>query len=146
MKKNRCQANTRKNEPCKNYAIKGTDFCHVHTEHDIVFPPVQLTAYLCPYCEASLGENTRSCDICNESFLRCPYCDEPLRRDAKSCGFCKLDLAPVQPVHHDINTFIPVRTSHPAEGASLTFGILFIVPLILLIGLLYFVVTYLYSL
>lgn len=147
MKNNRCQANTRKKEPCKNYATKGSDFCHVHTEQDTVFPPIQLTAHICPYCEASLSENTRSCDFCNESFLRCPYCAEPLRQDAKFCGFCKLDLARVvQPIPTDINTFTPVYTSRPAEGASLTFGILFIVPLILFIGVLYFVVMYLYSL
>ena len=149
MKKNQCQAHTRKNKPCKNYAKDGFDFCHVHVEQDSGFPPVQITAHRCPYCEASLNKNAESCDFCEESFSICPYCNEPLRRDAQFCSFCKLDRAPVQPVqpvHADYANFAPVHSSNPAEGASLTFGILFIVPLVLFIGLLYVVVRYLYSL
>lgn len=144
MQKDRCQANTKKNKPCKNYAIQGSNFCHIHRIYDD-FAPVQITAATCPYCQEPLSKNAESCDFCKESFLICPYCDEPLKRDAKSCSFCKFDRTPIQPIHHDLNAFTPVHTSSPPEGASLTLRILFFVHLVLLIGFLYFVVTYLFS-
>lgn len=129
-------------------AIKGSRFCHVHSGQSTGFPPVKITAYVCPYCEEPIRKNAESCDGCEESFKICPYCDEPLKRDVQLCSFCKLDRTAVQPVHNGYDHFAPMTPAHPGStpaGSSLTIGLLFAVPLILVIGFLYFFVIYLFS-
>ena len=69
-----CQAKTSKNGPCKNTAVNGFQFCHIHIEERK---------------NSSIDEN---------EALMCPYCEEPLNEDAAICSFCKLDLTPGVPV------------------------------------------------
>ena len=94
MKKDKCQAFTKKKMPCKNFSIEGSDFCYVHQRLFKDFPPVKITALICPYCDAPLERNAKLCNSCKRFLQICPFCDEPLRQDAKFCRFCKEDLTP----------------------------------------------------
>ena len=145
MEKNICQAKTKKNKPCKNSAIEGSDFCHVHAKPHMDFPPIKITAYICPYCEKPIRKNAESCGVCEETFKICPYCDEPLRQDAKLCNFCQLFRPPIQPIRNDVENFTSIQQSSSADGASLSFGILFVVPVFLFVVFLFVVLTYMFS-
>lgn len=105
MKKNKCQAYTKKKEPCKNYAIKGSDFCYVHKGLFKDFPPVKIAA------------------------LICPYCDEPLRKDAKFCSFCKEDFTPVIPKPDKPNYYrklIDICNRIAAKDMDISYGCSFV--------------------
>lgn len=79
---------------CKNYAMKGSHFCFAHKGLFEDFPPVKITALICPYCDEPIKRGTKFCKLCKNFILICPYCDEPLRKDVKFCSFCKEDLIP----------------------------------------------------
>lgn len=96
---NTCRAYTKKRIPCKNNALEGSHLCSFHEGLFEDFPPVKITALMCPYCDQPLGRAAKFCKTCKNSFLICPFCDEPLRKDDKSCSFCKENLAPVIPKH-----------------------------------------------
>ena len=98
----KCQAYTKKNKACKNYAMEGSHFCFCHEGLFENFPPVKITALYCPYCDQPLRRGATFCKICKNFFLICPFCDEPLRKDAKSCNFCKEYFAPVIPKHNKL--------------------------------------------
>ena len=95
MKNNKCQAFTKKKEPCETYAMKGSQLCNFHKEHFKDFSPVKITALICPYCNEPLEREAKFCKTCRNHLLFCPYCDEPLRKDSEFCGFCKEDITPV---------------------------------------------------
>jgi hypothetical protein len=120
MKKNECQAYTKKRKPCKSYAMKGSQFCYVHKGLFKDFPPVKITALICPYCKESIKRSAEFCNVCKHSFLICPYCDEPLRKDDKFCSFCKFDITPEKPIPKDYDVKLTVvDKSSAAKGMSL---------------------------
>jgi hypothetical protein len=132
MKKNKCQAYTKKKIPCKNYAMGGSYFCYVHKGLFKDFPPVKITALMCPYCDEPLGRGAKFCKFCKNCLLICPYCDELLRKDAKSCSFCKEDFTPVKPKRDKLNYFsklisIRNRIAAKVKGMDISSGFFFIV-------------------
>jgi hypothetical protein len=132
MKKNKCQAYTKKKKPCKNYALKDSHFCYLHKGLFKDFPPVKITTLMCPYCDEPLGKGVKFCKFCKNSLLICPYCDKPLRKDAKSCSFCKEDFTPVIAKRDKLNYFSKLISIHnriaaKVKGMDISSGCLFIV-------------------
>ena len=117
MKKNKCQAFTKKNLPCQNYAMKGSDFCNFHKGLFKDTPPVKITA------------------------LICPYCDEPLRKDAKFCSFCKEGLTTVKPKPDKLDYYgklIDIRNRIAAKDMKIGYRCFIAAIFLLLIFFAYF--------
>jgi hypothetical protein len=135
MKNNKCQAFTKKKKPCQNYAIKGSQFCFVHEELFKDFPPSEITALFCPYCDEPLSRGAKFCKFCKNSLLICRYCHEPLRKDSKFCRFCKEDLTPVKPKPEKPNYYrklINIRNRIAAKNINLSYICLIVVILLVL--------------
>jgi hypothetical protein len=133
MKKNECQAYTKKKVPCENSAINGSDFCPFHKGFFQNFPPVKITALMCPYCGKALRRGYNYCKFCKNSILLCPYCDEPLIMDAKICSFCKEDLTPVIPESYKNNFFgmlVDIRNSIAERPKNISYGCFWVVVLV----------------
>ena len=137
MKKNKCQAYTKKKVPCKNYAAAGSGFCYVHERLFKDFPPVKITALICPYCDEPLERNAKFCSSCKHYLLICPYCDEPLRHDAKFCKFCKETLTPAKPKPDKSNYYgklIDIRNWIAAKRKDIRYGFFWVVVFLLMTG------------
>ena len=136
MKKNKCQAYTKEKKPCKNYAMKGSQFCSIHKGLFEDFPPVKITALICPYCDKPLKRGTKFCKFCKNSLNICPYCSEPLKKDDKFCSFCKEDLVPSKPKPEKPNYYaklINIRNRFALKDMSISYGCLVIIFFLLLI-------------
>ena len=131
MNKLKCQAYTKKKEPCKNFAINGSHFCNFHERLFEGFPPVKITALMCPYCEKPIKKHAKSCKFCKNYFLICPYCDEPLRKDDESCSFCKENFNTVlpKPTKKDyLDKFKGIiRNRITTRGIDISYGCLYII-------------------
>ncbi len=130
--------------------MKGSHFCYAHKGHFKDYPPVKITALICPYCEESLKMGAEFCSFCKRSLFKCLYCEEPLREIVRSCSFCKQDLTPVKPIAgkpEDYDKLIEFDNSNIAVNTSLGVKILFLLPLLLILqGLFIFVVYCIYLL
>ena len=102
---NTCQAYTKKRMPCKNNAMEDSHLCSFHEGIFKDFPPVRISALMCPYCEKPIERGAKFCKFCRNYFFICQYCDEPLKKDVKSCRFCKEDLTPAVPKHDKLYYF-----------------------------------------
>jgi hypothetical protein len=130
MKKNKCQAFTKKKKPCQNYAMEGSQFCHIHNGFFKNFPPVKITALMCPYCDEPLRREAKYCKFCKNPILTCPYCGEPLRKDAEFCNFCKEALNPVIPEPDKLNYYgmlIDIRNWVAAKSRNIKYGCFWVV-------------------
>ena len=116
--------------PCKNYAMKGSHFCYVHKGFFKDFPPVKITALVCPYCDKPLKRGAEFCKFCKNSLLMCPYCDEPLRKDAKFCSRCKVYLTPVKLNY--FGKFIDIRNRIAAKRRDIRYGCFWLVVFLLI--------------
>lgn len=143
MNKNKCQAYTKKKIPCKNFAMEGSDFCPIHEGLFKDFPPVKITALICPYCDEPIERNAKFCNLCKHYFQICPYCDEPLRQDAKFCRFCKEDLAPAKPKLDKPNYYVKlfdIRKRIAAIGKDISYGCFLVAVFLLITGIVFFMV------
>ena len=137
MKINKCQAYTKKKIPCKNDAVNGSHFCHIHEAKFKDFPPVKITAFMCPYCEKPLRRGAKFCKFCKNAFFVCHFCDEPLRKDATSCTFCKENFPSVVSVPdslHYFRKFFNIRNWITAKDLNLGYRC-FITAVFLLLAL-----------
>ena len=136
MKKSKCQAYTKKKKPCQNYAMEGSQFCHSHDRLFKDFPPVKITALMCPYCEKPLKRGANFCKFCKNPLLICQYCDGPLRKDAKFCSFCKEDLPPVIPKRDKLYYYgklIEIRNRIASKRIDISYVIFWVVFFLLLV-------------
>ena len=141
MKKDKCQAYTKKKIPCKRSAMEGSDFCYVHERLFKDFPPVKITALICPYCDGPLERNAKLCSLCKRFIQICPYCDEPLRQDAKFCRFCREDLTPAIPKPDKPDYFgklIGIRNWFGTKRINISYGCFCLVIFLLITGFISF--------
>lgn len=73
---------------------------------------------------------------------QCPFCAETIKRQAVICRFCGYDLHTGAPAHNSPQ-YSPARPEIKAhssvmDGVKIGFGIFFVLPLLLLVGLLAF--------
>ena len=144
----KCQSYSKKNKPCKNYAMKNSYLCYAHKKYYKDFPPVKITALICPYCGESIKKWATFCSFCDHSFLICEYCDEPLRISAKTCTFCEANLTPVKPTLKDrMNNHNVTETNNgsAARGMGLDAGFLITVILALWLTAIFYLISQFYE-
>ena len=113
----------------RNFAMSMIDFLRI-------FPPVKITALMCPYCEKPLRGGANFCKFCKNSLLICQYCDGPLRKDDKFCSFCKEDLPPVIPKRdklHYYGKLIEIRNRIASKRIDISYVIFCVVFFLLLV-------------
>ena len=137
----KCQSYTKEKKPCKNYALEGSHLCSFHEGLFEDFPPVEITALICPYCGVSIRRGAKLCSLCKHSFLICPYCEEPLRKNSKSCSFCKEDIRPVEAIPSKLKDHDRlIKVDSKGVSASVKFALEIIFALYLLLAVVgYFV-------